>query len=81
MKLPEYSLKREAQAPGGPLDDPIVFPPGTLCMPFWSEHNLPKHIKDLFKEHIKYLAKKNQYVMCLIGKTWIPVLREDIRKN
>lgn len=82
MKLPEYSIIKEVsyQPPGSNVD-PVGFPGGTLIMPFWSRHNLPTHIRDKFEEHIKYLPEKEKYVMCLIGRTWIPVLTSNIRRN
>lgn len=81
MKLPEYSLKKDISIPTGPHSDPIEFPSGTLIMPFWSEHNLPSHIRDQFKEHTKFMPREKHYIMCLIGRTWVPILKQDIRKN
>jgi hypothetical protein len=69
MKIPEYSLKKGIEIPTGPMSDPIEFPAGTLCHPFWSECNLPAHIKDQLHEHVRFLINRKYYVMCLIGRT------------
>lgn len=79
MKLPEYSLKTEVVISNGQHLDSTTFPPGTLIMPFWNEGNLPSHIKDILREQPKIKDKK--YIMCLIGRTWVPVLKENIRQN
>ena len=81
MKLPEYSLRKGVSISNGPTADPIEFPAGTLIQPFWSEHNLPSHIRDQLKQHTKTFFKEKVFIMCLIGRTWVPVSKEDIRKN
>ena len=81
MKLPEYSLKKGVSISNGPMADPIEFPAGTLCQPFWSSHNLPVHIKEILDKHTKFSPKGKDFIMCLIGRTWVPVLKQDIRSN
>ena len=82
MKLPEYSLKKgvSIKNPNSPTDS-IEFASGTLIQPFWSEHNLPKYIRDALNEHTRFMPKDKVYIMCLIGRLWVPVLKQDIRKN
>lgn len=80
MKIPEYTLKKPLAMPTAPGDDPLEFPAGTLVQPF-SEHNLPKHIKEELDEYVKtmFYGKAAKYVMCLIGTRWVPVNKEEIR--
>ena len=59
MKLPEYSLKKSARVPQSNQMDPIDFPPGTLCQPFWSPHNLPAHVREQLEEQKKYGNKND----------------------
>jgi hypothetical protein len=86
MRVPEYSLKqgleyRDPTTQG----DPIEFPAGTLIFPFWSEFNLPQHIREEFQKNT--ISKsgtveiQNPFVMCIIGRLWIPVTRNNIRKS
>lgn len=80
MKLPEYSLKKDYNVNNNSnQQDPIVFPAGTLCMPFWSEHNLPPHVREDLYDQIA--PKGSKFIMCLIGRFWVPVLQEHIRQN
>jgi hypothetical protein len=81
MKLPEYSIKKDISISTGLNSDPIEFPAGTLCFPFWSDHNLPKHIREELNEQVKFKKNGDQYVMCLIGRTWVSVLKQDIRSS
>lgn len=79
MKLPEYSIIKEISI--NSQSDPLEFPSGTLVFVFWSEHNLPSHKKEEMQEYVKYLPEKEKYVMCIIGQQWLPIHRNNIRKN
>lgn len=80
MKLPEHSLKKAISIETGPMSEPIEFPPGTLVQPF-SDYHVPSHIKEEIEEKLKSMPNDKEYVVCLIGTTWIPVPKEDIRKE
>lgn len=81
MKLPEYSLKQAIQHfSGGAQSDPIEFPASTLIQPFWNDHNLPEHVREQLNKARNGL-KKDLLVMCLIGRYWIEVRRDNIRVN
>jgi hypothetical protein len=82
MKLPEYSLKQELQfQPDGAQGDPMVFPAGTLMQVFWSEHNLPQHIKEQLDGTRKPLKGQPKLIMCIIGTFWIQVSEDNILKS
>lgn len=81
MKLPEYSLKQGIEYhPDGQQGDAIEFPSGTLIQPFWSPHNLTNEIRDELNKAQKGLIK-DLLVMCLIGRFWIIVRRDNIRES
>lgn len=81
MRLPEYSLKKGIQVkdPSTPHGDPVEFPSGTLVFPFWNETLLPEHVYEQLKEATRY--GKEKLIMCLIGRTWIPLPKQVIRDN
>lgn len=82
MKLPEYSLKKGIQVkdPQNAMSDPLEFPSGTLVFPFWNETLLPGHIREQLNEAKRY-AKDSPIVMCLIGRTWVPLPKSNIRSS
>lgn len=81
MKLPEYRLKQTIKFSSGNKysnqDDP-EFAAGTVVQPFWNETLLPSWRREELK------TAKRMYkdpVMCIVGRHWVPVERENIRKD
>lgn len=81
MKLPEYSLIEGIEVKSPDSSDPVEFPSGTLVFPFWSEHNLTVERREELRELTKFHPKKDDFVMCIIGRMWVPIDRKNIRKN
>lgn len=83
MKLPEYSLKGgvEYKAMDSGQDPAVEFAAGTLVFPFWNETLLPKHRFDELKKYMRFMPPEKQMVMCIIGRYWVPVPKEMIRRN
>jgi len=81
MRVPEHSLKTGIKIfPPDNQNEPIEFASGTLVQVFWSEHNLPKHVMESLEKYRKE-SPKADYVMCLIGRFWVPLDRKNIRSS
>lgn len=93
MGTPEYALKEDIDYRESPGADPIIFKAGTLVFVFWNDTLLPKHRREELGKARGEITKYHEghwmytpppvnanMVMCIIGKTWIPIDKKNIRK-
>ena len=76
MKIPEYSINQPIQ-----VDKDTEFPAGTLVFPFWNEHYIPEHKKEILTEANRYSLSRSKYILCVIGTYWVAIKEEQIRRR
>ena len=66
----------------GPLGQEIDFPAGTMVHPIWDIKYLPGHLRERIESlnRPSYSSVVDEYVMCLVGTIWIPILKKEIRE-
>lgn len=91
MRTPTYSLIKDIDYKETPSSEPISFPGGTLVFVFWQDTWLTESKKEDLKKargeldssnpaYWMYPPNNKDYVMCIIGTTWVPVERSNIRR-
>lgn len=75
MKRPTYYIREQVQVPGKSDE---FFPAWTMVQPIWNEDYVPDHLKQDLKDYKRFNLNPSGYVMCIIGRCWVVVGKDNI---